>query len=142
MQVHSAQTERRRDQRGTRYVRPSRCAVGDLLSVEGLPVQDQFGIELARPPTVEYHSHVVLRDVWLRYVQKIDERREIRSERYDRAHVQIAIGPAIQATTHAARAGIRNNHIRAKGGQRVVDRGMTQRALNPDRLEGAGGIEE
>src|SRR4051794_4892438 len=60
MQIHSRQTERWREQRGTWHVCAGDNAIRDLLGIKGFAVQDQLSIELTRSPTVEHISYTCL----------------------------------------------------------------------------------
>ena len=115
MQVHSAQPESRRNQRGTRNVRPGDYTVGDLLRIECLSVQRQLGIEFSRSPTVQHLPHRGLSSS-----QQISKSAQIRSKSNNRSHVQIAIRPPIQAMTDAAGARVRRDLAGTKSGHRIV----------------------
>jgi hypothetical protein len=53
------------------------------------------------------------------HAQQVAERLEIRGNRHDRAHVQVAVAPTVEPLADAGR-------------ERVIDGGMTQRALDAD----------
>src|SRR5689334_1906959 len=48
--IEAGETVRIRNQRSTRNVRAGEHAVRDLLRIERLAVEEQLGVELARPP--------------------------------------------------------------------------------------------
>jgi hypothetical protein len=109
VQVHSGETEGRRDERGRGLsVRP-----------EPFPVQEDLGVELARSPPEEHLAQRVLR-----HAEESRHRREIGRQVDDGPHVQVLVGPAVQAMTDA-------------GGEGVIDGGMAHRALDADRPEPA-----
>ncbi len=107
VQIDACQAERGRDERRG----------GAAVGLKGLAVERQLGVELPRAPAVEDRAHGGLVDA-----QEIDERLHAGSQRDDRADVQVAVRPAVEASTDARR-------------QLVVDRGMAQRALDADRAE-------
>ena len=86
MQVHAGEPERRRQKcRG-------RLAVG----AEGLAVDVQLGVELSRSPAEEDLLHGI--DVDL---QQLGNRFQVRRQRDDLAHVEVAIGPAVEPPADA-----------------------------------------
>jgi hypothetical protein len=91
--------------------RGNQCASSLAIGPEGLPVLVQFGIKASRTPAVEHLFHRGGVDAEL-----IGKRLEIRSERNDCAHVQVSVGPAVQALSNARC-------------QRVIHSGMTEGAL-------------
>src|SRR5215468_5137351 len=90
---------------------------GLAVGPECLAVQVQLGIEFPRSPAGENLLHRRLVDL-----ERVDERAQVRRRGNDGADVQIAVGPAVQAVTDAGREG-------------VIDRRMTQRALDADGFE-------
>ena len=114
VQVDARQSEGGRDQ-GRR-----RLAVGP----EPLAVHQQLGVELARTPRSDDGAHGRLVDA-----KQLGDGREIWRRSDDGTHVQIAIRPPVQALSNPRREGI-------------VDGGMTDRALNPHRLDLPGIVEE
>ena len=88
-----------------------------------LPSSKQFGVELSGSPR---RSTVEPCDI---HAEQRREDLQARRERRDRADVQIAIGPTVQPAADAGR-------------KRIIDDGVTQRALNADRIQTIGLIEE
>jgi hypothetical protein len=107
MQIDSRQAEGGRNQNGGGF------AVGP----ERLAVDEQHGVELAGTPGVEHGAHGRHIDA-----EHLRHRLEPRRQRDDRADVEIAIGPAVAAPADAFR-------------ERVVDRGVAQRTLDPHRAD-------
>src|SRR5579864_875626 len=107
MQIHARKAERWRNQHGRSL------AIG----AKRFAVERKFRVKVARTPTVEHFSHCRLIDA-----EQIGEGLQIWSESDNRANVQIAICPAIEAVSDAGREGI-------------VDGGMAQGALNADRAQ-------
>src|SRR5690242_1049966 len=95
-----------------------------LLRIERLAVERELGVELAGPPALQHLLHRRNVDA-----EQRRERREVRRRGDDLADVEVAVGPAVEATTDAKRHG-------------VVHRRMTQRALDADRLQRTVGVEE
>ena len=78
------------------------------------------------PPAFEDRSYRVRADA-----QQAGNRAEIGGERHDFPDVEIAIGPTVEAVAHTARAGVRLNRTGTQRGVGVVDRRVTNRALEP-----------
>ena len=98
--------------KGGGHHRRRALAIGPL----GLAIHVEFRVVAAGPPAIQHGldgRHV--------HAEQVAERLEVRRRRDDGADVQIAVSPAIEALADAGREGI-------------VDRGMTQRALDADRL--------
>jgi len=96
----------------------------NLLRVECLAVQKEFGIELAGAPTCQYLPYGADVDS-----QQIGDRLKIWRQRHNSADIEIRIRPAIQSASDARK-------------QRIVYGGMTKRALNPNGGEMAGLIKK
>jgi hypothetical protein len=107
VQVDTCEPERRRDQRR------GRAAVG----TEPLAVQEELRVELPWPPSCQDLLHGLLV-----HAEQAGYGRQIRGERYDRADVQVTVGPAVQALADA-------------GGKGIVHPGVTEGAGEPERLE-------
>ena len=104
MEVHSSESEGRRNQGGTRDIRAADHTVAHLLRVKRFAIKDQLGVKLSRAPTVEHRPNG-----GLSRVQQGGDGAEIRCQRDNCAHIQITIGPTIQAMTHTTRVRIRLN---------------------------------
>src|SRR5437667_7854339 len=114
VQVDAREAEGRWNERpGLLAVRPER-----------LPVLVKLGVEAARPPACEHRLDGREIDA-----KEIGERFEVWRERHDRADVQVAVRPAVEAPTDA-------------GGEGVVDGRMTEGALDADRSDAAARVEE
>ena len=85
---------------------------------ERLAVEIELGIELARPPGLQRPLDLGFRDL-----KHVGEGGQVRGRRDDRADVEVAIGPAIEAVADARGVG-------------VVDGRVAQGALDADRGEG------
>ena len=136
VQIDAAEAKSRRDQCGARHIRSRNLTVCDLLRIEGLAVEEQFGIEFSRTPAGDHRPHRVLADG-----QEARNRTEIGGERDDSSDIQIAIGSAVEPVSDTTRAGVRIDCAGTECGTRVVDGRVTDRALQPDRLESSGRIE-
>src|SRR5215213_5544213 len=101
VQVNACQAECRWKQSGAGYVRAGHDAVRNLLGVNCLAVQHEFGIELSRSPAIEYRHNCLSVSS-----QDVFEWAEVRRESNDRAHIQVAVCPAVQAVTNPWRKGI------------------------------------
>src|SRR5690349_24119034 len=130
VQIDAPEPKSWRDQAGARYIRAGDRAIRHLLRIEGLAVEDQFGVEFSRTPAVEHRPHSVLADA-----QEAGERAQIGGKRDNSPDVQIAIGPAVEPVSNTTRAGVRVDGTGAERGTGVVDRRMTKRALQAYRLE-------
>src|SRR5438876_1200107 len=114
VQVDAREAEGRWNERpGLLAIRPER-----------LPVLVKLGVEAARPPACEHRLDGREIDA-----KEIGERFEVWRERHDRADVQVAVRPAVEAPTDA-------------GGEGVVDGRMTEGALDADRSDAAERVEE
>src|SRR5215211_5449058 len=113
MKVHANQSKRRRDQRGRRFT----------VRTKSLAVKKQFSVKLSRSPTLQHRSHRRLVDA-----EQGRNRLQVRTQRDNRTHVQIAIGPTVEALTDA-------------GCKLVVDRRVTQRTRDADSLQAAVVVE-
>ena len=82
------------------------------------------GVEASRAPGVQNRSH--RGDIG---AEQRGDRLEARRERNDGADVEIAIGPAVAPAPDALR-------------ERIVDGGMTERALNSHRGDAAAFVED
>ena len=91
---------------------------------ERFPIQEHLRIELSGPPARQHRLERRLVDT-----EEGGYDPEIGSERDDGADIQIAIGPAIQPAADS-------------GGERVIDRGVAQRARDTHRVQVAAGVEE
>src|ERR1044071_1189208 len=90
-----------------------RLAVGP----ESLTVEEQLRIELSWSPTLQDCSHSRLV-----HAQQIRDRLEVRTQRRNRANVEVAIDPSVETTADAGR-------------KRVVHRRVAERTGNADRLK-------
>jgi hypothetical protein len=88
-----------------------------------LAVEQERGVELARTPAAQHLPHLRVVDT-----EPARERGQVGRERDDRAHVEVAIRPAVEAAADAR-------------DERVVDRRVAQRAADADRREAALRIE-
>ena len=79
-------------------------AAGGAIGPKRFSVEKQFGVEFPRSPTVQDGPHSRLVDA-----QQIGGTGEVRRERDDRAHIQIAICPGIQTVPDAGGKGIINS---------------------------------
>ena len=112
--VDAGEPERRRDQRRRRL------SVGP----ECLAVEEEHRVELARPPAGED-----LVDRRLVDAEDVGERLLVRRQPDDRADVQVAVRPAVEAATDA-------------GGEGVVDHGVAGRTGETHRRQPATAVEE
>ena len=108
VEVDAGEAEGRRDQRR------GRLAVGP----ERLAVEEQLGVELAGPPA-RAAPCVRCASIVGRQTEQIDEGLQVGRERDDRADVQVAVRPAVEACADAR-------------GERVVDGRVAERALDAD----------
>ena len=108
-QIYARQAEGGRDERSR------------LLPVgaKGLAVFVQLRVVATWPPTGEHLLHGLDIDT-----EEVGERLKVRCQRYDRADVQIAVGPTVEPLTDTRR-------------ERVVDGRVTKRALDAHRLDAA-----
>src|SRR5439155_1031674 len=91
---------------------------------ERLPVLVKLCVEAARPPAREHcfdRREIDTKEIGAGF--------EVRRERHDRADVQVAVRPAVEAPADA-------------GGARVVDGRVTEGALEADRSDAAARVEE
>jgi len=102
MQIDPGEAERGRNQdRGRSSIRP-----------KGLAVQRQFRVKMRGSPTLKDRPYGCLI-----HAQQVGERFEIRGQRYDRAHIEVTIRPAIETVSNARRQGI----IYRRVAQRALD---------------------
>ena len=112
--IDAGQAERRRDQRS------SLLAVG----AKGLSILIEECVVSPRPPTGENLLHGCDIDA-----EQVGERLQVRRQRHDRADIEVAVGPTVKPLADAGR-------------ERVIDRRVTERALDAHRLDAAVGIGE
>ena len=99
-------------------------SVPSRLRIDGLAVENQLRVELARSPAAQHAAHGRRRDA-----EQVDERLQVGRECDDRSDVQVTIRPSVQPVADAGR-------------ERIVHSGMTERALDAHRTDRAAGIQE
>ena len=87
------------------------------IRTERLAIKVQLGVEFPRSPG----RHGLL-DVRFRNLQQVNEGAQVRRQAHNCPDIEVAIGPAVEAVPDA-------------GGVGVIDRRMTQRALNANGIE-------
>src|SRR5215469_5192429 len=137
MEVYPRKAKSGRNQTGAGNIRTRHGTVGHLQGIKGFAVEKQLGVKFPGAPGAQNSP-----DGGLIGPQKVREYAEIGSERNKGAHVEIPVWPPVQSVADAASAGVGLNQAGAGGRQDIVDRGMTQGTLNPNRLERSGGVEE
>ena len=111
MLIHAREAECRWNQRSRRLAVRTKC----------LAVHEQLRVELPRPPARQDLAHRRLI-----HLQQRGHRTEVRSERDDRADVQIAVCPPVEPMPDAGR-------------ERVVHRRVTERTLHAHRRDASVG---
>src|SRR5215204_2632185 len=90
MKVYTRETESRRNKCRRRDVGSGHHAVGNLLRVNRLSIQDEFGVEFSGSPASEYRTNLILTNS-----QKLAERTQIRCECDHLADIEVTVRPAV-----------------------------------------------
>jgi hypothetical protein len=96
------------------------CRLGHRSILERLAIQQELGVVLARPPALQHRLDRGDGDRRARLAEHVGDRLQVRREGHDLAHVEVAVGPTIETPADAR-------------SERVVHRGVAQRALNAER---------
>jgi hypothetical protein len=107
MQVHSREAEGGWNESGR----------GFAIGAKSFAVHKQLGIEMTGAPAVQNPTY----RGFIR-AKKFSYRLQSRRKRYDRTHIQITVGPTVQAVADA-------------GSEGIVDSRVAERALNANGLK-------